>query len=255
MARLSEKRAVITGASSGMGLGIARALLEQGAEVVLTGTDEGRLQDAVRGLGPRAHAVRSDVASLADIARLRSLIQERFGALDAVFLNAGFCKLRPFHEVSEAEFDQTFAVNTKGAFFTSQQLAPLVRDGGAFVFTTSVANVVGYPGMSAYSGAKAAVRSLAQVLAAELLPRRIRVNCLSPGFVKTPTMGLSGASRAELDGFEAEGSRLTPMGRMSSVDEVARAALFLAFDATFTTGTELLIDGGLTELVAPSQHG
>jgi NAD(P)-dependent dehydrogenase (short-subunit alcohol dehydrogenase family) len=249
MSKLSNKKALITGGTTGIGLGFARALLEQGAEVLLTGTDESRLESARRELGPRAHVVRSDITKLSEVRALAELTKQKLGALDAVFLNTGFCKLTPFHEVTEADYDRTFAVNTKGAFFTAQQLAPLVREGGAFVFTTSIADQMGYAGMSVYSGAKAALRSFSQVLAAELLPRNIRSNCLSPGFVKTPTMGLNGATAAELESFLEEGNKLTPMGRMATIEEAARAALFLAFDATFTTGTEFVIDGGMTQVV------
>jgi NAD(P)-dependent dehydrogenase (short-subunit alcohol dehydrogenase family) len=125
-----------------------------------------------------------------------------------------------------------------------------VRDGGAFVFITSIGAELGYPGMSVYSGSKAALRSFAQGFAAELVARNIRVNALSPGFVKTPTMGIE-ASEAERAAFVTEGEKLTPLGRIGSLDEVARAALFLAFEATFTTGAELLLDGGLTQMHLP----
>src|SRR5690606_25875380 len=142
-------------------------------------------------------------------------------------------------------------VNTRGLFFAVQRLAPLVREGGAFVFTTSVADAVGSPGMSVYSGAKAAVLAFARAFAAELLPRRIRVNCVSPGFVKTPTMGVYGAKPEEIEAFAREGDAVTPMKRIASVEEIARAVLFLGFEATFTTGAELVVDGGLTTVVAP----
>ena len=138
-----------------------------------------------------------------------------------------------------------------GAYFTAQRLAPLVKEGGSFVFTTSIAHVTGVPGMSVYAGSKAALRSFAQGLAAELLPRNIRVNAVSPGFIKTPTMGVDGASPEQLAAFEKEGTDTTPMGRIGRPEEVARAVLFLAFDATFTTGAELPVDGGLTQVVAP----
>jgi NAD(P)-dependent dehydrogenase (short-subunit alcohol dehydrogenase family) len=154
--------------------------------------------------------------------------------------------------VDEAEYDRHFAINTRGPFFTVQRLAPLVQQGGAFVLTTSIANETGYPGMTLYAGTKAALKSFAQGFAAELLGRGIRVNALSPGFIKTETMGIEGSEqmRAEL---LAEGDRATPMGRNGSPAEVARAALYLAFDATFTTGIELKVDGGITSITVP-QH-
>ncbi|MFP2905627.1 SDR family oxidoreductase [Pyxidicoccus sp. 3LFB2] len=251
MGRYAGKKAVVTGGTQGMGLATVKALLDGGAEVLLTGRNEKTLEVARRELGPRAHVVRSDTASLADIDALAKTVEEKLGRVDFVFINAGFARLGMFADVTEAVYDQTFDINTKGAYFTAQRLAPLVRDGGSFVFTTSIANVTGVPGMSVYSGSKAALRSFAQGLAAELLPRGIRVNAVSPGFIKTPTMGVDGASPEQLAAFEKEGNDTTPMKRIGTPEEVARAALFLAFEATFTTGAELPVDGGLTQVVAP----
>ncbi|RKH35277.1 SDR family oxidoreductase [Corallococcus praedator] len=251
MGRYAGKKAVVTGGTQGMGLATVKALLDAGAEVLFTGRNEKSLEVARRELGPRAHAVRSDTSSLADIDALARAVEEKLGRVDFVFINAGFARLGMFEHVTEQVYDQTFDINTKGAYFTAQRLAPLVNEGGAFVFTTSVANVTGVPGMSVYSGSKAALRSFAQGLAAELLPRRIRVNAVSPGFIKTPTMGVDGASAEELAAFEKEGNDTTPMGRIGSPEEVARAVLFLAFEATFTTGAELPVDGGLTQVATP----
>jgi NAD(P)-dependent dehydrogenase (short-subunit alcohol dehydrogenase family) len=177
-----------------------------------------------RALGPRAHVVRSDTASLADIDALGALVEEQLGQVDFVFINAGISELEPFDQVTEASYDRQFNINTKGAFFTVQRLAPLVREGGSFVFTT-VADGTGTPGMSVYSGSKAALRSFAQVFAAELLPRGIRVNAVGPGFIKTPTMGVAGISEDDRAAFEKLGNEVTPMKRNGTVDEVARAAV------------------------------
>ncbi|QSQ21694.1 SDR family oxidoreductase [Pyxidicoccus parkwayensis] len=249
--RYAGKKAVVTGGTIGMGLATVKALLAGGAEVLLTGRNEKNLEAARRELGPRAHVVRSDTSSLADIEALARTVEEKLGRVDFVFINAGVAQLTPLGKVSEADYDDMFNVNTKGAYFTVQKLAPLVRDGGSFVFTTSVANVMGYPGMSVYSGTKAAVRSFAQGFAAELLSRNIRVNAVSPGFIKTPTLGVAKATPEELAAFEQEGNTVTPMGRIGTSEEVARAALFLAFEATFTTGAELPVDGGLAYVNAP----
>jgi NAD(P)-dependent dehydrogenase (short-subunit alcohol dehydrogenase family) len=252
MDKYAGKKAVVTGGTIGSGLATAKALLEGGAEVLLTGRNEQNLDAARRALGPRAHVVRSDTASLADIDALGALVEEQFGQVDFVFINAGISELEPFDQVTEASYDRQFNINTKGAFFTVRRLAPLVREGGSFVFTT-VADGTGTPGMSVYSGSKAALRSFAQVFAAELLPRGIRVNAVGPGFIKTPTMGVAGISEDDRAAFEKLGNEVTPMKRNGTVDEVARAALFLAFDATFTTGVELPVDGGLTRVDTPHQ--
>ncbi|MBD0383678.1 SDR family oxidoreductase [Paenibacillus sp. WST5] len=254
MEKYAGKKAVVTGGTIGMGLAIVKALIDGGAEVLLTGRNEKNLEAARREFGPRVHVVRSDAASLADINALGAIVEEKLGQIDFVSINAGFSQLEPFDQVTEESYDRQFDINTKGAFFTVQRLAPLVKDGGSFVFTTSVANVMGIPGMNVYSGAKAALRSFAKVFAAELLPRGIRVNAVSPGFVKTPTMGVAGASEEALAAFEKEGNEITPMGRIGMPDEVARAVLFLAFDATFTTGVELAVDGGIAQgITAPHQ--
>ena len=252
MISYNGKKAVVTGGTTGMGRAIAEALLERGAEVLITGRNEKHLEQAQKALGPRAFVLRSDAASLADIDVLRDEVARRFGRVDAVFVNAGHAKLLAHEHVDEAEYDRHFAINTRGPFFTVQRLAPLVERGGSFVLTTSIANESGYPGMTLYAGTKAALRSFAQGFAAELLGRSIRVNALSPGFIKTETMGIEGSEqeRAEL---LAEGDRATPMGRNGSPEEVARAALYLAFEATFTTGLELKVDGGITSITVP-QH-
>jgi NAD(P)-dependent dehydrogenase (short-subunit alcohol dehydrogenase family) len=194
--------------------------------------------------------VRSDPARLADINVLGALIAETLGQLDCVFINAGVAELEPFERVTEASYDRQFDVNTKGAFFTVQCLAPLVRDGGAIVFTT-VTNGPATPNLSVYAGSKAALRAFAQVLAAEIVSRGIRVNTVGPGFIDTPTMGVAGLSAEERAALKKLGDEITPMKRHGAADEVACAALFLAFDATFTTGVELPVDGGLAQIGTP----
>lgn len=249
MTSYNGKKAVVTGGTTGMGRAIAEALLERGAEVLITGRNEKNLERTHSALGPRAHVLRSDAASLSDIDALRDEVAHRFGRVDAVFLNAGHAKLIAYDQVDEAEYDRHFAINARGPFFTVQRLAPLVQQGGAFVLTTSIANDAGYPGMTLYAGTKAALRSFAQGYAAELLGRGIRVNALSPGFIKTETMGIEGSERERAE-LLAQGDRATPMGRNGLPEEVARAALYLAFEATFTTGIELKVDGGITTVSA-----
>ncbi|AJP02721.1 short-chain dehydrogenase [Streptomyces cyaneogriseus subsp. noncyanogenus] len=249
------KKAVITGGTHGMGLAMAKALLDGGAEVVLTGRNEKTLEEARTELASRpVHVVRSDAASLADIDALGTLVEERLGRVDALFVNHGTAEFQTLQEATEESFDRQFTVNTKGSFFTVKRLAPLVSDGGSLVFTT-VANDVIFPGLSAYSGSKEALRAIAQVLAAELLPRRIRVNAVAPGFIETPTMGVVGLTEEERAAFLEQGKTSTPLQRNGTVEEVAKAALFLAFDATFTTGVELPVDGGWGQgLVAPAHE-
>lgn len=237
--RYRGRKAVVTGGTHGMGRATVEALVAEGVEVLLTGRTTEKARDL------KAHAVAFDAAEPGDVVRLKGEVASTLGEIDLLFVNVGHATLTPFGQVTEADYDRTFDVNTKGAFFTAHHLAPLIRDGGSIVFTTSVATVLGSPGMSVYAGAKAAVRAFARGLAAELAPRGVRVNVVSPGFIDTPSMGVTGVPREVLDEFKREGDRITPLQRHGTMDEVAKAVLFLAFEATFTTGAELAVDGGL----------
>lgn len=249
MSRYENKKAVVIGGTIGMGLATVKMLIDGGAEVLLTGRSEKNLAAVRKDLGSRVHAIQSDIADLKDIERLGEAVKDKFGEFDFLFVNAGVSSLEPFERVSEATFDRQFSVNTKGAYFTAQRLAGLIRDGGAIVFTT-VADGPASGNLSVYAASKAAVRAFAKVLAAELAPRQIRVNAVGPGFIKTPTMGVAGLSDEERENLEKLGDRITPMKRHGTSEEVARAVLFLAFDATFTTGIELAVDGGLQQIGA-----
>ncbi|PSL46552.1 NAD(P)-dependent dehydrogenase (short-subunit alcohol dehydrogenase family) [Chitinophaga niastensis] len=249
--RYTGKKVVVTGGTHGMGMATVKMLVAGGAEVLLTGKNEQNLEAARQELGSGVHVVQSDTANLNDIHALGTIVEEKFGQVDFVFINAGFSLLESFDKVTEATYDKTFAINAKGAYFTVQRLAPLVKDHGSFVFTTSIANNSGYAGMSVYAGAKAALTSFVKGFAAELLPRGIRVNAISPGFIHTPTMGVSGVSKEDLAAFEKLGNTITPLKRNGRAEEVAQAVLFLAFDATFTTGEEITVDGGLSQRLTP----
>jgi NAD(P)-dependent dehydrogenase (short-subunit alcohol dehydrogenase family) len=145
-------------------------------------------------------------------------------------------------------YDEMFNLNVKGPYFAAQKLAPLMPRGSAIVLTTSAANVKGIPMLSAYGAAKAALRSLARSLAAELLPRGIRVNAISPGPIQTQIMDRAGVSKEQIDQFHKQIVEVNPMKRWGRPEEIAKAAAFLAFDATFTNGHELPVDGGMTQL-------
>lgn len=253
MIRYPGKKALITGGTTGIGFATAKALLDGGAEVLVTGTNPATLDDARRELGPRAEVVRSDAANLADIDALATIAKGTLRAVDLLFLNAGISKPAPLAQVTEALYDETLAINLKGAYFTAQRIAPLLREGGAVVLNTSVAASTGLPSSSVYAASKGALRSLTRALAAELVPRNIRVNAVSPGPILTPVNAKFGLSKEDLAAFERDVAAQNPMKRFGTAAEVASAVLFLAFEATYTTGIELPVDGGLTELlVAPS---
>lgn len=243
----NSKTAVVIGGTHGMGRAMVLQLLERGVTVLLTGRNAQNNQAAQQEHGDRVIAVPSDAASLADIATLADLAKARLGGIDALFVNVGVSELAPFDQVTEAAFDRQFTVNTKGAFFTVQKLSPLLREGSAVVFTT-VTPCRGTPNMSVYFGTKGAVTAFAKAMAAELLPRKVRVNSVAPGFIDTPTMGVAGLTATERAELMRVGDEITPMKRHGLPEEVAKAALFLAFDATFSTGIELPVDGGLSSV-------
>jgi NAD(P)-dependent dehydrogenase (short-subunit alcohol dehydrogenase family) len=248
--RYEGKNAVIVGGSQGMGLATARMLLEGGARVLITGRNPRNLDAAKQQLGSSLLTVCSDVSNMKDIAELAGIVRAQLGQIDLLHVNAGVAELAPFPEVTEESYDRQFAVNTKGAFFTVQRLAPLIRNGGAIVMTSSVADEGGEPGMTVYSATKAALISFVSGFAAELLPRGIRVNAVSPGFIDTPTAGVAGMTEEERRAFYETGNAVTPMKRHGTPEEVARAVLFLAFEATFTTGAKLAVDGGLGQKIS-----
>ena len=248
MDRYEAKRAVIIGGTSGMGLATAKMLLDGGARVLVTGRSQAGLESAQKELGKNAVVVSSDARSLTEIDALASRVKAEFDTFDLLFVNAGFAIQAPLENMTEAGYDEMFNLNAKGPLFAMQKLTPLINRGGSIVLTTSIANVKGMPGNAAYGAAKAALRSFARTLAAELLPREIRVNAVTPGPIDTPIIGKVFTGKGEADQIREKMTGMVPMKRFGTSDEIAKAVLFLAFDATFTTGAELPVDGGWSQL-------
>ncbi len=248
MSNYQGKTAVVTGGSTGIGFATAKLLVQGGAKVIFTARSKDAVRAAEKELGPNAIGLVSDTSKLSDIDALAAKAKTELGAVDLLFANAGIAKFVPFADVTEASYDETFAINTKGAYFTVQKLAPLLRQGSAVILNTSVVDEKGMPSTSVYSASKAALRSLARTLSAELLPRGIRVNAVSPGPITTPIFGKLGLPQEALDGMASGMREANPMKRFGTPEEVARATLFLGFEASFTTGAELPVDGGLTQL-------
>ena len=240
------RRGVVVGGTHGIGLAIAEGLVRGGAQVLVTGRDPETTRAAEGALGPAARAIVSDVTDAGDIAALA----EQAGDIDALFVNVGIAEPEPLADVTEISWDRQFDVNAKGAFFTAQRLLPRVRPGGGVVFTTLMAKTASRE-EAVYAAAKAAVRAFARVLAAEVVARGVRVNTVAPGFIDTPTLGVAGATGPGREELQRVGRDLTPMQRLGTSEEVARAAIFLALEATFTTGAELQVDGGLSEIDVP----
>lgn len=240
-----NKKATVIGGTSGMGYAIVEKLAQGGAQVLLTGRNTTKLNEAEQAYPGKVTGVQSDITKMSDIRKLQSTVKQAFGSFDYLFVNTGICEVESFDAITEASYDRQFTVNTKGPFFTVQQLLPLLNDNGAIIFTSSIADKMGIPGMLAYSATKAALVSMSQVLAAELMPRNIRVNALSVGYANTPSMGVAGFSEEEKQSFTNDGNKYTPMGRIASVEEFATGAVFLAHDATFVTGVNMPFDGGI----------
>jgi NAD(P)-dependent dehydrogenase (short-subunit alcohol dehydrogenase family) len=249
MGKLEGKVAVVTGGNSGIGLATAKEFKEQGAQVVITGRDQQTLDEAKREIGVDVLAIRSDASSLTDIDGLFAAVNERFGHIDVLFVNAGVGKFAPVEAVTEELFDSIMDTNFKGAYFTIQKLLPLLNDNASIILNTSINAHMGMPNTSVYSASKAALITLARTLSAELLGRGIRVNALSPGPVTTPIFDRLGLSPEALDETARTIKEQVPMKRFGRPEEIAKAALFLAStDSSFVLGTEIVADGGMSQL-------
>lgn len=246
---LQGKTAVITGGSSGIGLATAKLFQQAGAKVAISGRNEKSLDEAAKELGPGVITVRSDVSRLADLDALFKAVTKRFGQIDILFANAGIAKFAPVTDTSENLYDQIFDINVKGVFFTIQKAIPYLNDGASVVLNTSVANQSGLPNTSAYAASKAAVRSFARSIAAELASRAIRVNVVSPGPISTPLYEKLGLPEEAVKALAADIVSQVPLKRFGTPEEVANAALFLASSASsYITGVELNVDGGLGQV-------
>lgn len=249
MSRLQNKVALITGGNSGIGFATAKEFLEQGAKVIITGRSEAGLAQAKKDLNGQVHTILSNTSSLSDIRNLAKEVQKITPHLDVVFVNAGIGKFAPIEAVTEEHFDEQFNTNVKGAYFTIQELLPVIKDGGSIILNTSVAAHMGMASSTVYSATKAALLNLARTLSAELIPRKIRVNAVSPGPIATPIFGKTGMSAEQIDGMKSSIQSQVPIGRLGDPSEIAKVATFFASDdSSFVLGTELIADGGMVTL-------
>jgi NAD(P)-dependent dehydrogenase (short-subunit alcohol dehydrogenase family) len=246
--RLSGKKALITGGNSGIGLATAKVFIDEGAEVIITGRNQQTLDEAVKLLGPKAHALKVEITDSAARKAAFKEAGEKFGKLDILFANAGIPGTTPAGKTSEELFRQIIDINLTSVFFTVEDALPYLNDGASVILNGSVIGTLGQPGYAAYAATKAGVRALARSLAGDLSPRGIRVNVVAPGATKTPIWSRNTARTEEqVTGIQEQFSKLIALGRMGEAEEIAKAVLFLASDdSSYVQGVELFVDGGLT---------
>jgi len=248
MGKLNGKFALITGGNSGIGLASAHLFIDEGAKVAISGRNEETLRHAADSLGPGAFAIRADVTDARDRERMFSEVKERFSALDILFANAGLSAPTPLGRTDVATFEKQVQLNFISVFFTVQGALPLLRDGAAIVLISSLTSKLGMPGTSAYAGSKAAVRTMAKAMAAELSPRGIRVNVVTPGYTRTPLWERTRTPQ-QIAAVNERLPMIVPLERWAEPEEIARAVLFLASsDSSYIQGEEIVIDGGTSNL-------
>jgi NAD(P)-dependent dehydrogenase (short-subunit alcohol dehydrogenase family) len=247
--KLAGKVALITGGNSGIGLATAKLFSQEGAKVIITGRDRTTLDEAVAAIDGDVLALTVDVSQLEQIDRLYQTIDRKFGKIDVLFANAGIGRFTPLAQTTEATYDEVFAIDLKGVYFTVQKsLAYLNRD-AAIVLNTSFIGMLGKPNTSLVSASKAAVRSLARTFASELIDRGIRVNAVSPGAIATPFHSRTGLSAEAVAANAQHLAAQIPMRRFGTPEEIAKTVLFLSTsDSAYILGAEIAVDGGITQL-------
>ncbi|HMI60244.1 MAG TPA: SDR family oxidoreductase [Puia sp.] len=243
MKKFKDRIAVVTGGNSGIGYATAKELIDQGAKVIITGKRPAAVEEAAAGIG--AVPIVADQASLSDTDRLVAEVGNRFGKVDILFINAGIGGFSPLAVTDEKLFDNVLNVNFKGAFFTLSKFVPLLNDGASVVVLSSIAATMSMSNSAVYSASKAALNSIAKIAAAELAPRKIRVNIISPGLIQTPIMSKQGWDEATVETMTESMIASIPLAKIGAAEEVAKMVAYLSGeDASFITGSEFIIDGG-----------
>jgi NAD(P)-dependent dehydrogenase (short-subunit alcohol dehydrogenase family) len=248
--RFDNKVVVIIGGNSGIGRAAAKGYAEEGAQVVITGRDRQTLAEVQQEIGAGTLAVRCDIADLASLDAVMDKVRQQHGRIDVLFVNAGVGTFAAIPEVTPQAWDDVHNVNLRGCFFAAQKALPLMGKGSNIVFTGSIGSVLAAPGNAIYAAAKAGLRAVARIFAVELVGKGMRVNMVSPGPTETPLINRNPGMDAQgVDALRQMMIANTPMRRMGEPHEIARAVLFLSSDeASFITGVDLFVDGGVIEL-------
>ncbi|RAJ02227.1 NAD(P)-dependent dehydrogenase (short-subunit alcohol dehydrogenase family) [Chitinophaga skermanii] len=246
MKKLANKTALVTGGNSGIGYAAAEELVAQGAKVIITGRRKEAIEKAATELG--ASYFVADQANLSDTNSLVKAVKEQFGSLDILFINAGITGQQMLiADATEENFDQVMDINFKGAYFTLSKFIPLLADGASVVILSSIVASTYKPQSSMYQASKAALNSIAKTAAAELAPRKIRVNIVSPGPTRTEVMAKNGADAQAVSAIYDHLETLIPLRKIGTANDVAKMVTYLSDDAaSFITGAEIVIDGGMT---------
>lgn len=251
MRRFNGKVAVVTGGSSGIGLATAEQLVREGAKVYITGRRQTELEKAVDLLGDNAIGVQGDVSRMDDLDELFKTVKKFEKQIDILVVNAAVGEWATLETITEDHYNKTFDINVKGTLFTVQKALPLLKDGASIILIGSIMASKGIPAFSVYSASKAAVRSFVRSWVFDLQERNIRVNVLSPGATETPGfLALGGnGDKEKTEKYKEMVATKIPRGKLGTVNEVAKAILFLASeDSSYINGSEILVDGGVAQI-------
>lgn len=247
MQRFKDKFALITGGTNGMGLATAQQFINENGRVIITGRTAITVNKALDQLGKNAFGIVSNAGNMEDILALPEQVKQYTNNIDLLFVNAGYGKFAPVEFADEAHFDELFDMLVKGAFFTVQQVAPLMKNGSSVILNTSVVTGMGISNFSVYSAAKSAVQSFIKTFAAELTAKGIRVNGISPGYIKTNGFNNTGLNAGQIEDAIQSIIPAIPFKRFGNPSEIANAVLFLASqEASYIHGTELTVDAGVS---------